>query len=291
MRPPGRPSRPPRSGRLRGRRRRTAQSVVTPPSRSASTLNNSGNPARSGPRCGRDAVPYRQIRRQPGDAKIEGIAVGEVHQAQGPDIAIASPAAASTPHRRDASRAGSRPAVIQCRSAALTAGVRPDRRGTTTTRRSPRRNPRGRKARKSSAKERIGQQVDHDERRKAAGQMGPGEEDPLHLSSLAAAVSIARKSGGRGPSPRLAGPEQETNHDQRELIEGGGRGHREGRPPDHDPREHLPRPPPVGPPGRRDFEARVGQGKGAEDHAHLPLREGQAGEDLLGEGGMQARSR
>ena len=115
----------------------------------------------------------------------------------------------------------------------------------------------------------------HQHRRQAAAEVGPREEDPLRRAPLDDREPSRECPGHVGERPRLAGPEQEADRQERPEVEGRRGGDREARPPGDDPRQDPAGPDPVPPGPGGHLEEGVGQRERAEDQAHLPVREVQ----------------
>ena len=92
-------------------------------------------------------------------------------------------------------------------------------------------------------------------------------DDPLGTPARRIGKPLPQDPRRVRQGPRLAGPEQESNDDQRRESPGRARQRREERPPEHDPRQDAPRAVSVAPPTGRNLEECVSQCKRIEDDA------------------------
>ena len=110
---------------------------------------------------------------------------------------------------------------------------------------------------------------------KPASEMGTGKEDPLRSASLGQRQPPREGLRDIGKRAGFAHAEEETNHEQRRIVESRRRRDREARPPDHDPRQEPSGADPVAPGSTGDFKHGVRQRERAEDVRHLRFAQAQ----------------
>ena len=121
---------------------------------------------------------------------------------------------------------------------------------------------------------------DDDQRREGAAPPRRQPHDRLRARPVFAREPVAEGLGEVREGAGFADAEQEPDRRQRPESHRKAGGHREGRPPDHDSRQHRARPDSVSEPAPGHFEDRVGQAEHHHDDAHLLLGQPEFGADL-----------